>query len=718
MPSASLASQSNLTEAMSHLTASQIAAQAAFQHRIDTQNQNQADPNHNRKRSETVPPLATAQDVRRTSKTYSPPIPQTQHVPHPGSAVTEQQYRNGLIGNTAATTAAAAAFPRLVHVPTEEKEKDSKKGLKRFRPKNIGISRDKDRDGEKPLPSPNKIQHSGLSQVINASTTSLADTVSSNNSSMYMLNINPSTSTVLNVGDKPEKEKSHKHTLRQKLKLKDKDDYKSLALSSASSNSRPADINNPQSLYTFAPSSPGPSSSFSKSVSGLDLRHGGRALREKKKEEKAQAAALEPAISRGESETSEWPGLGSSITHASTNSFMPYANESLAGFGLNNMTADDAWDFLKAKILVIFEGEDVRIPVEDLNKLVTIHIQQCVHKRDPSIIVGDLEDLLKTGFLSLNHTIRSVPDDRLIPHLVGMWMQVFGTILPFIQAVFLPLDLEFKGRGSILTTPKLAADFWGNLPSAETGSVFSTSASAGGDFDAIVSAGEELEVRRIVLIAFRDTVITPRFEMLKATFSRLSLESINVTLSHLGEGGRTRGNSGGSVGDRPGTAASLDPNNASYSSQSSTLLGSAAASSGARSRATSNLSNGSNPAQEVAFQSFSSPPATRAQDVDSRQVTETVGRMLQCLCVLCSVQSGDASQEKLEELSRQLKLNWLGRGRTGRNRKGFVGSRVRPMRSMGSTIRQAVQGSREGSPTPTPTRQGTVSRAPEVGVAA
>lgn len=729
MPSASLASQSNLTEGMSHLTASQIAAQAAFQHRVDTQHQHSSDPQHARKRSETAPQPVGTQEQRRGSKTYSPPIPQSQSTPHVPHSVTEQQYKNGLIGNAAATTAAAAAFPRLVHPPTEEKE--SKKGLKRFRPKNLGISKDKDKEVEKPMPSPNKIMPSGLSQVVNASTTSLADTLSSNSSSMYMLNTNPSTNTIVNLGEKPEKEKSHKHTLRQKLKLKDKDDYRSLALSSASSNSKPADINNPQSLYTFAPSSPGPASTFAKSMSGFDIRHAGRAHREKKKEEKAQGG-LEPTVSRGDSETSEWPsmhGLASSLGAQSSTSFMPYASESLSGFGLNNMTADDAWDFLKAKILVIFEGEDVRIPVEDLNKLVTIHIQQCVQKRDPSIIIGDLEDLLRTGFLSLNHTIRSVPDDRLIPHLVSMWMQVFGTILPFMQAVFLPLDLEFKGRGSILSSPTLAADFFGNLPSADTGSVFSGSASLGGDFDSVISAGEELEVRRIVLIAFRDIVIIPRFDLLKTTFSRLSLESINVTLSHLNDGGtRTRGNSGGSVNfnDRPGTAmsmnASLDPHNASYSSQSSTLLGTVSSESAPRSRATSNLSTGSNPAQEVAFQSFSSPPTARPQDTDSKQVTETVGRMLQCLCVLCSVQSGDGAQEKLEELSRQLKLNWLGRGRTGRNRKGFVGSRVRPMRSMGSTIRggQAVeaQRSREGSPTPTPTRQGTVSRQVEmIGVA-
>jgi len=221
--------------------------------------------------------------------------------------------------------------------------------------------------------------------------------------------------------------------------------------------------------------------------------------------------------------------------------------------------------------------------------------------------------------------------------------------------------------------------------------------------DFVVAAGEELEVRRILLISFRDIVILPRFEVLKATFSRLSLESINVSLAQYDNPTRLRGNSGGS--DRPATAHSTEPMYGSYNSQTSTLLGSST--SGGRSRATSNLSVTSNPAQDVAFQSFSSPPAARPSDTSSAHVTETVGRMLQCLSVLCSVQSGDDAQGKMEELNRQLKLNWLGRGRTGRNRKGFVGSRVRPTVNGGTTMRIL---DRDGSPTPTPTRQGTVSR--------
>ncbi|KAJ9632576.1 hypothetical protein H2204_007880 [Knufia peltigerae] len=699
MPSASLASQSVLHEqsAMSTLTPSQIAAQAAMQHLNAT--------SHNRKRSQTVPfpQEQSHQESRRSSRGSN-----GSHEGTPQASTNDQQYRNGLIGSNAAATAASVAFPRNVasssQVSLVEEEK-SRKGLKRFKPKHMVLSRDKDKEArDKALPSPSKLAPSGLSKVMNASTASLADSLSSTNSSLYQL-ANPSSSTIVPIPE--QKDKAHKHHgLRQKLKLKDKDDSYALPLSSANSNSRPVDMNNPQSLYSFAPSSPAPSSTFSKSVSGLDLRHGGRALREKKKEEKAAFANLETVYSRGESDTSEWPSLGTSFTNQSLTTFSSYAEVKEAGadLGLKNMSADDAWDALRAKILIVFEGEDVPVPVENLNKLVTFHLQRCVQRRDPSIVIGDLEDLFKTGFFSLNHTLRQASDERLVSHLVSMWIQVFGTILPYMQAVFLPLDQEFKGRGSILTSPKLAAEFWGALPSAESGSKLSSSPASGSGVDFVVAAGEELEVRRILLITFRDIIIIPRFEVLKATFSRLSLESINVSLAQYDNPTRHRGNSGGS--DRPATAHSTEqPVYGSYNSQTSTLLGSAT--SGGRSRATSNLSATSNPAQDVAFQSFSSPPAARPSDTSSAQVTETVGRMLQCLSVLCSIQSGDDGQGKMEELNRQLKLNWLGRGRTGRNRKGFVGSRVRPMASGASTMRGL---DRDGSPTPTPTRQGTVSR--------
>jgi hypothetical protein len=706
------------------MSASAIAAQAAMQHQAQ----------HMRKRSQTVPSPQLSDgsaEGKRNSKQHSPDPPHTKLPSQSKERETFPGYHNGLVGTNSASLAASAAFPRsgtpqTASTTSLEQQSEGKEGkvrgerskMKLFsKPKHIGITMNKDGEKkEKPLPSPNKMTFqapSGLSRMVNASTTSLADSVSSASSSMYTLN-NASTSTMIPVERLPSgegKEKSHRHHFlsRQKMKLKDKsDDHYGLPLSSASSTSKPLDPHAPSSLYSFTPSSPGVgSNSFSKSVSGLDLRHGGRALREKKKEEKSSlSSSLEPPF-RDTDSISEWggsPGVGGSapgssyLTSASTltNSLfsshdLTIPNSTLQGFGLNNMTPEDAWDFLKAKLLVIFEGEDVRIAVEDLNKLVSIHIQRCVQKHAPSIIVEDLRDLLATGFASLNHTLRNIPDDKLVPHLVRMWLFVFGTILPYMQAVFLPLDLEFKGHGSIMSNRE-AKEFWGAFPESES------HLSSGGDY-----AGEELDVRRIVLVSFRDVVILPRYDSLKATFSRLSLDSINANLysTNLQATSTTNGSGGISPLDlvRPSTAASLDPNSLSFNSQTSTLLNSASGtdSLGSRSRAISNVSNTSAP--DVQFHSFSSPlsQSTSATEIlrpttsnaltahsaatngipDGTQVTETVTRMLQCVSVLASVQSGGEEQERMERLSKELKLNWLGRGRTGRNRRGFVGTKIR-----------------------------------------
>ena len=74
---------------------------------------------------------------------------------------------------------------------------------------------------------------------------------------------------------------------------------------------------------------------------------------------------------------------------------------------------------------------------------------------------------------------------------------------------------------------------------------------------------------------------------------------------------------------------------------------------------------------------------------EGKRLTETVGRMLQCMSVLTGVGVGgggdEASQKCMEELTRGLKLNWLGRGRMGRDRRGLVGARV-PILGVGVSV--------------------------------
>jgi HbrB-like len=708
-PSLPSASISNNTSNMSNLTASAMAAQAAMQHHPQQ-------AQHARKRSQTVP--APEQPQPPTGRRP----PGTSQSAQGGQGSSQGQapvYHNGLLGThqMAAATAANAVFPRsqatspglhgteyVTSLPDksekEPKQKSEKSKMKLFsKPKNIYISKDK--DIEKAMQSPSKMgrligagdRRPSFPALSSASQVSLADTLASSPTST--IHAASTTNLFANMPSEKEKEKekSHKHYFlsRQKHK-KDKDDHYNLPLSSASSNSKPVDPTAPQSIYSFAPASPSPAAtSFTKSVSGLDLRHGGRALREQKKAEKAEKSGvktpgpsnlgLEMTQTNDSYATSEWPGP-SSLGSTAANSFLgpPTTGTSSSllntdvvglgqGFGLSGMTSEDAWEVIKAKVLVLFQGDELRLPVEDFNMVVGVHIQRCIQLRAPTLLMDDFRDLLFTGFSSLDATLRGISDQNLIQQLVDMWQSVFGTILPYLQAVFVPLQLEFRGAG--LMSGREARDFWRSLPDGE------------GDID------EELDVRRIVLISFRDTVILPRHDTLNNIFSRLSLESINGNTADM-----LARSPDSFSGGRPGTAMSLDPGFNSYDSAGSNLLNDTTTpfSISSRSRATSNTSawSGSeNPAPVLPPGGFSAyAPNSGASHAnllpvqpsfavpDSAMITEIVGRVLQCLSVLSSVQTGDEAQKKMEGLRRTLRYNWLGRGRTGRNRRGFVGARM------------------------------------------
>ena len=581
----------------SGLTASQIAAQAAMHHVSPPA----SSVSHDRKRS--YPGLApintTGPPTRKLSDTQSP---QT-------SSVGGLLYSNGTLGGNrlAATTAANAAFPngsrsplpspnlptlqpgQPMGPPADKEPKGKSSKMKLFsKPKNMTLSKDKEARVGPSATSPGKNSISSnllRNNYANASTTSLMDPASSA-SSLYTSG-NASTSTLVPTAS--EKEKRPHFLSRQKHKL---NEPSSLPLSSAHSNSQATNPNE-KPLYSFTPDSPGPNS-FAKSMSGFDLRHGGRALREKKKEEKAAAAAakldLTPVISNSSvagqndqhhtaSQYDNTIGPPSS-TAASVFSFpidtTPTATAQAfshvgAQMGLPGIGPDDAWPLLKARLLNLFSGEDLRTPIEDFNMLVNVHTRRCIQRKSPVVLVEDVRELLQTGFTSLSQTLRGVPDERLVPKLVEMWIGVYGSIVPFLQAVFLPLDLEFKGRGVVMSLRE-AQEFWGAMPESlksDEGPL-----SAGGTVR-MPTLGEELDVRRITLIAFRDTVILPKHESLMAIFSRLSLENINAAASPgLAEEGRKHARSDPAItgAERPGTAGSLSPHLSSFNSVSYTHL--------------------------------------------------------------------------------------------------------------------------------------------------
>lgn len=699
------------------LTASQIAAQAAMHHVSPPPSSLQ----HERKRSiQGLTQINTGYfNVRKQSDTQSPQI----------ASAGPLGYSNGLLGGSrlAATTAANVAFPHARSItpsPTglapqqaappvpqpgkEAKTKSSK--IKLFsKPKTLNLSRDKDAKIAPGMPSPSKgvigahVYRSGLA---NASSTSLLEPVSSANS-LYS-SANASTSTLVPTTTVEKDKDKHRHNFLSRSKHKLKDEHAALPLSSANSNSLAVNPDRPQPLYSFTPDSPS-TTSFAKTMSSFDIRHGGRALREKKKEEKAAAAAAakfeaasmyannsyndksEPFAFNSTADIAFGPSSATTLTAPHSFPFTESTTPSVSAAAISNIGSimgvpglgpDDIWPLLKARLLNLFSGESLVRPVEELNILVSSHIERCVRRKLPLVLIEDLRELLQTGFGSLAQTLRTAPDDRLVTKLVDIWTNVYGAIVPFLQAVFLPLDLEFKGKGPYMTAAQ-AQEFWSNMPESYKSDDRPTSS---GSTAAMPRLGDELDVRRITLIAFRDTVILPKHEVLMAIFSRLSLGSINASASPIIDGqGRNHSRSDPAYpgAERPDTAGSLSPHMSSFNSQGSTLLDAASTSSGGRSmglagrsRATSNTSAGSF-GTDLPHLSGSMPPqlqsTSSASPIDPAKVTDTVARMLQCLYVLASCQTGDVGQGVVERLTGALKYNWLGRGRTGRDRRGWVG---------------------------------------------
>lgn len=244
-----------------------------------------------------------------------------------------------------------------------------------------------------------------------------------------------------------EKHKNHYH-----LSFRSgKNTHGSTVLSSSSSNSKL--VSEQGSIYTFHPSSPG---GVNKSLSALELR-------------------------------------------------------SLASKEERDYIADESWSLLKSRVLQLFQGEGLRVPVEDLNDLVAMHINSRIQQGvDANDILVEFKDLTKIGMQKLDYSLQKVNDAKLMSRVVELWQFFFSQVLPYWEAIFLPLQLELEGNGYI------SVHHWATLTE--------------GTDTAMGSTG--LSIKLMTLIAFRDWVIIPVADRLKGVIQQTQMD-INDTAARF-----------------------------------------------------------------------------------------------------------------------------------------------------------------------------------------
>ncbi|KAI0063525.1 HbrB-domain-containing protein [Artomyces pyxidatus] len=200
--------------------------------------------------------------------------------------------------------------------------------------------------------------------------------------------------------------------------------------------------------------------------------------------------ALAPSISAG----------ASSTTLALPTSAIPPPN--LA-------SADNPWGTLHVLVLPLFNGEPLRIPIEDLNTLVKRHIQSVVSNSPPKAVAtleAAASELIGSGMDTLNGKLAGIEEDKLVGRVVELWGFFWDQVLPYVEGVLLPLQTD-PILLSLYRTPKTHRT---SSPSRHNGkgsiSLPSTS---------------HIDVRTVALRSFRDKIILPIFSALN---TRLSLQ--------------------------------------------------------------------------------------------------------------------------------------------------------------------------------------------------
>ncbi|KAJ9479021.1 Target of rapamycin complex 2 subunit BIT61 [Pseudozyma hubeiensis] len=207
-------------------------------------------------------------------------------------------------------------------------------------------------------------------------------------------------------------------------------------------------------------------------------------------------------------------------------------NPTSANFPPGPGTLSDTWQMVCIRVLPLFNGEALRTSIEELNELVSLHVRRTLDRGQSRAIESltlDLVSLASTGTLTLNSKLQGLEDTRLLLRLVEIWTFFLGQVLPYCEAAFLPFQTDPTIRSLVTASGShntAAANTLGtnNNGPFSNGTSF-TQSSAAAILSSAGNAGPDLQridVRKVVLVVFRDQVLMPIYKRLFYLFAHLT----------------------------------------------------------------------------------------------------------------------------------------------------------------------------------------------------
>ncbi|KAH9819213.1 HbrB-like-domain-containing protein [Melampsora americana] len=214
----------------------------------------------------------------------------------------------------------------------------------------------------------------------------------------------------------------------------------------------------------------------------------------------------------------------------------------------------DIWSQIVMRVIPLFNGEGHKGFIEDLNEFVVQHITKTISDSPSKSIqklTSDLQELFTSGVISLNHKFSpdSLNDERFLIRLMEIWHFFFTGVLPTLEAIFLPLMIDEKlisvleSKNNKLLQERLKqlhlfqqVSSTSGLPPSSTALLFNQTQSSKPNEPIKLDFNLGIEVRKLALISFRDSMINGIFNRLYKLCSHLyddelpNLENLSMDL--------------------------------------------------------------------------------------------------------------------------------------------------------------------------------------------
>ncbi|KAJ3232632.1 hypothetical protein HDU81_002837 [Chytriomyces hyalinus] len=192
------------------------------------------------------------------------------------------------------------------------------------------------------------------------------------------------------------------------------------------------------------------------------------------------------------------PGAANPNAYVNSNAMTRSSSSGGNGSGIDfafpqHYTGSDsaAWKELWNRVLPLFNGEGLRGSIEELNDAVVEWLNECSSR--PASVRQDLSELITSGTLILGRKMVIAGEETLLPRLLDLWSFFFGTVVPYVQGVFVPMKERFKDLGGITGGV-------GGLVGG-TGNISGTGGSS--------NPNMLIDVRAMTIISFRDQIVMP-----------------------------------------------------------------------------------------------------------------------------------------------------------------------------------------------------------------